>query len=112
MRFKLAVSFVLATMLALASVAVVAGQGHGAGAGAGDRVQQMDRDRDFDRDFDRDQDRDRDRLHDQTQQLFRSHGTRAFLHTSAARSAGTAISRPGSPAPRTATGFTKLTRAR
>ena len=64
MRFKLAVSFVLATMLALTSVAVAAGQGHGAGASAGDRVQQMDRDRDFDRD----RDMDRDRLHDQTQQ--------------------------------------------
>ena len=64
MRFKLTVSFVIATMLALTSVAVAGGQGHGAGAGAGDRVQQMDRDRDFDRD----RDMDRDRLHDQTQQ--------------------------------------------
>lgn len=75
MKFKVALGFVVAAVLALTSLSVVAGQGQGAGAGAGDRDQQMDRDRDFDRDrdmdrdmdhdFDRDRDMDRDRTHDQ-----------------------------------------------
>lgn len=73
MRFRTAISALMASLIALASVPGFAGPGQGQGGGGGaDRAQQMDRDRDFDRgrmqDRDRldepDQDRDRTRIHD------------------------------------------------
>lgn len=82
MKFRMAISVVVASMLALTYTSGVAGQGQGKGGGGSmDRVQQVDRDRSYDRDRtydrdriqdrdrvdapdqDRDQDRDRDRIH-------------------------------------------------
>jgi len=71
MRLRVAISIIVATILALTSMSSFAGQGHGQGSHAGDRAQQADRDRSYDRDRmqDRDrihdaaQDRDRDRIH-------------------------------------------------
>lgn len=75
MKYRTAISIIVAAMLALTSMSVYANQGKGGGASNPD--QQMDRDRDFDRDRDRDhdydhdkdqardRDRDQDRLHTQ-----------------------------------------------
>lgn len=72
MKYKMAISIIAATMLALTSMSSLAGQGQRQGGNAGaDRMQQADRDRGYDRDRmqDRDrigdavQDRDRDRIH-------------------------------------------------
>ena len=72
MRYKLAISLLVGSMLALTSVVADAEQGRG-GSGSGDKAQQMDRDYDRDQirdrtrldmpDRDRDQIRDRDRIH-------------------------------------------------
>ena len=51
MRYKLAISLLVGSMLALTSVVADAEQGRG-GSGSGDKAQQMDRD------YDRDQIRD------------------------------------------------------
>lgn len=74
MRFKIAISIITATVLALTSVSSFAGQGKGPGSSASqDRAQQVDRDRSYDRDRmqdrarvdypEQDRDRDRDRIH-------------------------------------------------
>ena len=72
MTYKMAISVIVASMLALTSMSSLAGQGQRQGGNAGaDRMQQVDRDRSYDRDRmqDRDrihdaaQDRDRDRIH-------------------------------------------------
>ena len=59
MRYRLSISIILASMLALTFVTADAQQGQG---GSGDRDQQMDRD--YDRDMDRDRDYDRDMVQD------------------------------------------------
>lgn len=72
MKYRIAISVVVAALLALTAMPGIAGQGKG-GGGSVDRTQQMDRDRTYDRDSvqDRDrirvpdQDRDRDRVHRQ-----------------------------------------------
>ena len=78
MRYRTAISIIVAAMLALTALPAQADPGKG-GGGAGDRDQQMDRDRDYDRDRDRvqdhasldsgdrDRDRDRDKDHDKDQ---------------------------------------------
>ena len=78
MRYRTAISVIVAAVLALTTVPTQADAGKG-GSGAGDRDQQMDRDRDYDRDRDRvqdhvsldtrdrDRDRDRDQDHDKDQ---------------------------------------------
>jgi len=72
MTYKMAISVIVASMLALTSMSSLAGQGQRQGGNAGaDRMQQVDRARSYDRDRmqDRDrihdaaQDRDRDRIH-------------------------------------------------
>lgn len=60
MRYRLSISIILASMLALTFMTVDAQQGQG--GGSGDRDQQMDRD--FDRDMDQDRDYDRDVVQD------------------------------------------------
>jgi hypothetical protein len=78
MRYRTAISVIVAALLAATSMSVHADPGRD-GGGAGDRDQQMDRDRDYDRDRDRvqdhvsldsrdrDRDRDRDQDHDKDQ---------------------------------------------
>jgi hypothetical protein len=74
MKYKMTISVLVATALALTSLSAVAGKGQGGGQGGGaqaaDRMQQIDRDRSYDRDRQQDRDRidapdqvrDRDRL--------------------------------------------------
>jgi hypothetical protein len=68
MKYRTAISILVALMLAFTSMSSFAGQGKG-GSGAMDRGQQMDRDRTFDRDRTQDRDRidfpDQDRDRDQ-----------------------------------------------
>lgn len=66
MKYRTAISIIVAAMLALTSMSVYANPGKG-GGGDGNRDQQMDRDRDYDHDKDQahDRDRDQDRLHAQ-----------------------------------------------
>lgn len=69
MKYRIAISIIVASMLALTSMSTYAGPGKGGGGASADRTQQVDRDRTYDRDRmqDRarldipDQDRDRDR---------------------------------------------------
>lgn len=64
MKYRLAISIIVASILALTSMSVSAGQGKGKGGGGSvDSVQQVDRDRTYDRVQDRDQDQDQDRVH-------------------------------------------------
>lgn len=62
MKYRIAISVVVAALLALTAMPGIAGQGK-AGGGSVDRTQQMDRDRTSDRDSV--QDRDRIRVHQQ-----------------------------------------------
>lgn len=64
MRYRTAISIIVAAMLALTSMSVYANPGKG-GGGDGNRDQQMARDYDHDKDQARDRDRDQDRLHAQ-----------------------------------------------
>jgi hypothetical protein len=69
MKYRAAISILLASAIALASMPGFAGPGQGQGGGGNaDRAQQMDRDRDFDRDRMQDHDRleepDQDRARD------------------------------------------------
>ena len=72
MRYRTAISVIVAAVLALTTVPTQADAGKG-GSGAGDRDQQMDRDRDYDRDRDRDQDHDKDQARDRDRDRDRLH---------------------------------------
>ncbi len=69
MKYRIAISILVASMLALTSTLSFAGQGRGQSGASADRTHQVDRDRTYDRDrmSDRDRTQDRDRSDDPQQ---------------------------------------------